>query len=119
MNLFSLTRADFGYGNAFNGDHNFPFFKNFYAGGIDSVRGYRGYTLGPRDSNYKSIGGNMLADASIGLNFSKLYFQIACVLLFLSMLVMYTALLIIGFLAVIVRMQEHIFAIQWVLKRIG
>jgi len=64
-----ITRADLGYGNGFNGTRNFPFFRNFYAGGIDSVRGYQGYTLGPRDSNYKAIGGNVLADASIGLIF--------------------------------------------------
>jgi len=64
-----LSRANLGYGNGFHGYRDFPFFKNFYEGGIDSVHGYRGYTLGPRDSTYKSFGGNMLADASIGLIF--------------------------------------------------
>jgi len=63
------TRADFGYGNSFHGASNFPFFKNFYAGGIDSVRGYQGYYLGPLDSNGKSFGGNVLLDASVGLIF--------------------------------------------------
>jgi outer membrane protein insertion porin family len=70
INQFIFTsKADFGYGNGFHGAHDFPFFKNFYAGGIDSVRGYQGYTLGPRDSNDKSFGGNILADLSIGLIF--------------------------------------------------
>ncbi|TAK79228.1 MAG: outer membrane protein assembly factor BamA [Gammaproteobacteria bacterium] len=64
-----VTKADLGYGNGFHGIHDYPFFSNYYAGGIDSVRGYEGYSLGPRDSNDKSFGGNMLADASIGLIF--------------------------------------------------
>ncbi|WP_435626545.1 outer membrane protein assembly factor BamA [Candidatus Ferrigenium straubiae] len=34
-----------------------PFFKNFYAGGTGSVRGYDSYSLGPRDFNNQSLGG--------------------------------------------------------------
>lgn len=64
-----LTRGDLGYGNARHGARNFPFFKNFYAGGIDTVRGYQTYTLGPRDSLDQAYGGNFLVDASIGLIF--------------------------------------------------
>jgi len=64
-----LSRANFGYGNGWHGVKDFPFFRNFYSGGIDSVRGYQGYTLGPRDSNNKAFGGNMLADASVGIVF--------------------------------------------------
>jgi len=66
---FILTgRAEVGYGNSFSGDaEDFPFFKNFYAGGITSVRGYEGNRLGPRDSNGNSTGGNFLIDGSLGL----------------------------------------------------
>ncbi len=64
-----LTKANLGYGNALNGIRDYPFFRNYYAGGIDTVRGYQGYTLGPRDSKGKAFGGNMLADASVGLIF--------------------------------------------------
>ena len=64
-----LTRGDLAYGNGLHGLSYFPFFKNFYAGGIESVRGYLGYNLGPRDSNGTAYGGNMLADASIALIF--------------------------------------------------
>ncbi len=64
-----LTKADLGYGNGLHGSQDFPFFRNYYAGGIDSVRGYQGYTLGPRDSLGKALGGNMLGDASVGLIF--------------------------------------------------
>lgn len=35
-----------------------PFFKNFYAGGVGSVRGYDTYSLGPRDSSNYSLGGD-------------------------------------------------------------
>lgn len=34
-----------------------PFFKNFYAGGTGSVRGYDSNSLGPRDINNLAIGG--------------------------------------------------------------
>ena len=34
-----------------------PFFKNFYAGGPGSVRGYRAYSLGQQDANGNTLGG--------------------------------------------------------------
>jgi outer membrane protein insertion porin family len=64
-----LSKVDLGYGNGWHGIDDFPFFRNYYAGGIDSVHGYGSYTLGPRDSLGKAFGGNMLANASIGLIF--------------------------------------------------
>ncbi|MEJ7929607.1 outer membrane protein assembly factor BamA [Ramlibacter sp. AN1015] len=39
------------------GDRPFPVFKNFYAGGLGSVRGFQQGTLGPRDVTGASIGG--------------------------------------------------------------
>lgn len=40
------------------GSKELPFFRNFYAGGIGSVRGYDSYSLGPRDpSNNEPLGG--------------------------------------------------------------
>ncbi len=53
-----------GYGNTYNGA-TFPIFKNFYAGGIGSVRGYLDGTLGPRDVNGNPLGGTKEANGSV------------------------------------------------------
>lgn len=54
-------RSTLAYGDGYRGTDELPFFENFYAGGIGSVRGFRGNTLGPRDSNGDPLGGNVLA----------------------------------------------------------
>ncbi len=47
-----------GYGDTY-GNKDYPFFKNFYAGGIGSVRGYESSSLGPRDrGNEDNLGGD-------------------------------------------------------------
>lgn len=63
------SKANLGYGNGLHGINDFPFYKNYFVGGIDSVRGYLGYTLGPRDSTGKAYGGNMLVDGSLAVIF--------------------------------------------------
>jgi|TARA_Y100000592_G_scaffold101134_1_gene185850 outer membrane protein insertion porin family len=40
------------------GDSPYPIFRNVYAGGIGTVRGYRSSTLGPRDADNVPIGGS-------------------------------------------------------------
>lgn len=64
-----LARTDLGYGNGFRGHRDFPFFKNFFAGGINTVHGYSDFTLGPKDSRGNAYGGNVLVDASMGIIF--------------------------------------------------
>jgi outer membrane protein insertion porin family len=39
------------------GNKSVPFFKNYYVGGPGSVRGYRPFSLGPRDADGNSLGG--------------------------------------------------------------
>jgi outer membrane protein insertion porin family len=48
--------TEIGWGKGLSG-RPFPVFKNFYAGGIGSVRGFDQGTLGPRDVTGSSIGG--------------------------------------------------------------
>lgn len=46
-----------GWGETYGGKM-YPFFKNFYAGGIGSVRGFESSSLGPKDSNGDNLGGD-------------------------------------------------------------
>jgi outer membrane protein insertion porin family len=54
-----MANSQFGYANGYRGK-DLPFFKNFYAGGVDSVRGFETATLGPRDTNGDVLGGNRM-----------------------------------------------------------
>ena len=58
-----------GYGNGIGGKP-FPIFKNYFAGGIGSVRGYEPSSLGPRDSTTNDpIGGSKMVVGNIELTF--------------------------------------------------
>ena len=52
-----FLKGDLGYAGGLGGKP-LPFFKNYYAGGADSVRGYNSFSLGPKDVNGGSLGGN-------------------------------------------------------------
>jgi outer membrane protein insertion porin family len=80
--VFNLGGA-VGYGNSYgqySNDDGLPFFENFYAGGMGSVRGYKPNTLGPRDirvdprtgkdaGTSRPIGGNFKLCATAALIF--------------------------------------------------
>src|SRR5690606_33720297 len=60
--LFSSTtlalNGEINYGKALGGD-TYPIFKNFYGGGIGSVRGYESASLGPKeDGTNDPLGGS-------------------------------------------------------------
>lgn len=51
-----FVNGDLGYANGFGGKP-LPFFKNYYAGGPGTVRGFDDFSLGPRDAAGNSLGG--------------------------------------------------------------
>ncbi len=61
-----MTNGQLGVGGGYSGK-SLPFFKNFYAGGVGSVRGYQINSLGPQDSTALPLGGTRRAIASMEL----------------------------------------------------
>ena len=59
--------GEVGYGDVYGSTDMYPFFKNFYVGGIGSVRGFESGTLGPKDSNGDNLGGDRMMNASVEL----------------------------------------------------
>ena len=62
--------TDLGYGKGL-GNKDFPFFKNFYSGGLGSVRGFDQGALGPKrvayDGSTYSVGGNKMFNVNLEL----------------------------------------------------
>ncbi|MSQ69715.1 MAG: outer membrane protein assembly factor BamA [Betaproteobacteria bacterium] len=54
--LTLMLNGEVGIGGAYGGKE-FPFFKNYYMGGVSTVRGYYTASLGPRDTDNISLGG--------------------------------------------------------------
>ncbi len=58
--LVFSNRIRFDYGEVYGSSDTgtLPIFKRFFPGGINSVRGYKAYEMGPRDANGHEYGGN-------------------------------------------------------------
>ena len=62
------VRGGVGYGRGYGSrGSTLPFFKNYFAGGMDTVRGFAPNSMGEKDSKNRSIGGSMLAYTSASL----------------------------------------------------
>ena len=66
--LTLMLNGELGYADGYD-DKPLPFFKNFYAGGVGSVRGFETATLGPRDINGDVLGGDRRFVANFELLF--------------------------------------------------
>jgi outer membrane protein insertion porin family len=61
--------VDLAYGEGYGDTDALPFYEHFYAGGFGTVRGYKLYSLGPRDSNGDAYGGNLRTVANLEILF--------------------------------------------------
>ncbi len=66
--LVFYTNAQIGYAGGYD-NKPLPFFKVFYLGGVNSLRGYETASVGPKDSNGDSLGGSRLLLASAEILF--------------------------------------------------
>jgi outer membrane protein insertion porin family len=62
-----MLNGELGYGGGYQNTPALPFFKNFYMGGVNSLRGFRVFSVGPKDIQGNPRGGShkMLGNAEL------------------------------------------------------
>ena len=66
--MTTSIEAEINYGDSYGETTELPFFERFYAGGAQSVRGYRASSLGPKENN-RALGGDFRVVGSAELIF--------------------------------------------------
>lgn len=74
-NITLMLNGELGYGDTY-GSKDFPFFKNFYVGGVNSVRGYQTSAIGPRDTDPTSGRNFAVGGTKRVVGNAELYFPI-------------------------------------------
>ena len=70
--LIGSARLGVGYADSYGETTDLPPYEKFFAGGIQSVRGYQGSSLGPRDEYNNPLGGNFRTIGQFELLFPTL-----------------------------------------------
>ena len=65
--LTLMAKADIAFNDAYGDSIGVPPYKNFFAGGPDTVRGYKEHRLGPKDNFGNPYGGNLLISSQMEL----------------------------------------------------
>ena len=53
-----MLNGELGYGDGYGDTTTLPFFKNFFVGGVNSLRGFRVFSVGPKDAQGNPRGGS-------------------------------------------------------------
>jgi outer membrane protein insertion porin family len=53
-----MLNSEIGYGDGYGDTSTLPFFKNFYVGGVNSLRGFKVFSVGPKDAQGNPRGGS-------------------------------------------------------------
>ena len=56
-----MAEGELGYGDGYGSTESLPLTSHFFAGGPNSVRGFKANSLGPRDSKNEPLGGDFLS----------------------------------------------------------
>ena len=64
-----MLNGEVGYGGGYGKHDELPFFKNFYGGGVSSIRGFATSSLGPKNNDNRALGGDRRVVASAELFF--------------------------------------------------